>query len=168
MISRLTGNGAQYERLESDSLIQVESYYIDEFTSAQSPYEGHFPHRSMVVHKTDRRILFKKGDYIFPVRQRAGRFLVETLEPEATDSYFRWNFFDTILQQKEGFSPYVFEDLAMELLNENAELKAAFEKKKAEDSTFASNWYAQLDYIYEHSPYRETAHRQYPVYRYIR
>jgi hypothetical protein len=37
---------------------------------------------------------------------------LETLEPEAVDSFFNWNFFDTMLQQKEGYSDYIFEDLA--------------------------------------------------------
>ena len=44
---------------------------------------------------------------------------METLEPTATDSFFNWNFFDGILQQKEGFSPYVFQDIATELLKNN-------------------------------------------------
>jgi hypothetical protein len=57
-----------------------------------------------------------KGDYIIPTDQRAKRYIVETLEPQATDSYFNWNFFDGILNRKEGFSDYVFEDEAAELL----------------------------------------------------
>ncbi|MGY0039706.1 hypothetical protein [Pedobacter sp. NJ-S-72] len=41
---------------------------------------------------------------------------METLEPQATDSFFNWNFFDSILDQKEHYSPYVFEDTAAGLL----------------------------------------------------
>ena len=32
------------------------------------------------------------------------------------DSLFRWNRFDSVLQQKEYFSPYVFEKTAEKLL----------------------------------------------------
>jgi hypothetical protein len=90
------------------------------------------------------------------------------LEPEAPDSFFNWNFFDTILQRKEGFSPYVFEDLAAEILKKDPELQKEFDKKKREDPGFAKNWYAQLNYIYKKSKYLEKAWMQYPVYRILR
>ena len=60
--------------------------------------------------------------------------MLETLEAEATDSFFNWNFFDTILQQKEGFSPYVFEDTAEKILAENPSLKKAFDEKLKSDA----------------------------------
>ena len=97
--------------------------------------------------------------------RRGLKFLLETLEPEAVDSYFNWNFFDTILQQKEYFSAYVFEDLAKELLDKNPKLKAEFEAKKQSDTKFAENGASQLDWVYKHSAYYEKAHLQYPVYR---
>ena len=50
------------------------------------------------------------------MNQVANRFLIETLEPQAEDSYFAWNFFDGILGQKEGYSAYAFEDIAADYL----------------------------------------------------
>jgi len=44
---------------------------------------------------------FKAGDYKISTNQLGVKYLLETLEPEAVDSYFNWNFFDTILQQKK-------------------------------------------------------------------
>jgi hypothetical protein len=105
------------------------------------------------------------GDYIISTNQKAIRYLLETLEPQAPDSFFNWNFFDTILQQKEGFSPYVWEDKAKELLDNDPELKLLFETKKYTDTVFANSWYAQLDWIYKKSVHYEKAHLQYPVYR---
>lgn len=99
------------------------------------------------------------------MNQKANRFLMETLEPQATDSYFAWNFFDGILQQKEGFSPYVFEDIAAQYLKENPELRKKLEAKKNSDSEFAQNAYAQLYFVYQHSPWIEPEFMQYPVYR---
>ena len=64
--------------------------------------------------------MFKKGDLYIPTKQKGIRYLIETLEAEATDSFFNWNFFDTILQQKEGFSSYVFEDIAAEYLKKQS------------------------------------------------
>ena len=48
------------------------------------------------------------------------------MEPSAIDSFFNWNYFDTILQQKEGFSPYVWEDKAADLLRANPKLQIDF------------------------------------------
>ena len=96
------------------------------------------------------------------------RYLLETLEPEAVDSFFNWNFFDSVLQQKEGFSPYVFEDLALTILTENPALRDSLELKKQEDEIFSQNWYAQLEWIHKNSKYYEVAHLQYPVYRVLK
>jgi hypothetical protein len=93
------------------------------------------------------------------------KYLLETLEPEAVDSFFNWNFFDTILQQKEGYSDYVFEDSAAEYLKQHPELKAQLEQKIKEDKDFAENPEAQLDWVYKNSPLYEKAHLLYPIYR---
>lgn len=71
------------------------------------------------------------------------------------------------MQQKEHFSPYVFEEVAAEILANDAELKAAFNLKRSEDEAFAANGYAQLDYIYKNSVYYEEAHLKYPIYRIV-
>jgi hypothetical protein len=109
--------------------------------------------------------MFKKGDIIVPTNQAAMRYLVETLEPAATDSFFNWNFFDTILQQKEGFSPYVWEEKAQTLLKSNPRLQIEFNVKKSYDKDFATNWYAQLDWLHKKSANYEKSHLQYPVFR---
>ncbi|MDX1628136.1 MAG: M14 family metallopeptidase [Fulvivirga sp.] len=167
VIERLTLNGADFERFEQDTTLSVEAYHIASYNTSREAYEGHYPHRDTKVDKDKRLVDFREGDYVFHVDQFAGRYLVETMEPEAPDSFFNWNFFDTILQQKEHFSPYVFEDVAWELLDEDSELKEAFERRKDEDKGFANNWYAQLDFIYRNSKYYEKAHLQYPVYRLV-
>ena len=108
---------------------------------------------------------FAKGDYVIPTQQKGIKYLLETLEPEAMDSFFNWNFFDTMLQQKEGYSDYVFEDTATKILKDNPTLKVEFEQQKQTDTTLVNNPEAQLDWIYKHSDYYEKAHLQYPVYR---
>ena len=63
------------------------------------------------------------------------------------------------------FSPYVFEDLALEILNDNPELKTEFDLKKEYDEAFANSWKAQLKFIYKRSKYAEKEYLQYPIYR---
>ncbi len=90
---------------------------------------------------------------------------MEMLEPTGDDSFFAWNFFDAILQQKEGFSDYRWEDKAKETLQNDADLKQKFIEKKRTHSSFAKNAKAQLDFIYRHSKFFESGYLNYPVYR---
>ncbi|MET0570063.1 MAG: hypothetical protein ABWZ79_01450, partial [Pedobacter agri] len=105
------------------------------------------------------------GDFVVYVNQSTNRYIVETLEPQATDSFFNWNFFDSILDQKEHYSAYVFEDTAAQLLKNNPGLKARLEAKKSADADFAGNGAAQLDFVYKNSDYYEKTHNRYPVAR---
>lgn len=165
VIDILKLNGINATQIQNDTIIEVESYRIESYETVKNPYEGHYLHYNTKVSKKTEKIKFYVGDYVFFTNQPAVKYLMETLEPEAVDSYFNWNFFDAILQQKEYYSAYVFEDLAKELLNENPTLKSDFEAKKQADKTFSENGSAQLDWIYKLSEYYEKAHLQYPVYR---
>ncbi len=165
IIENLKRNQIQVKELESDSLITVESYKIVDFKTVKNPYEGHYLHFDTQVSSELKTKKFRKGDYLVSTKQSGVKFLLETLEPEAVDSYFNWNFFDGILGQKEYFSDYVFEDTAAELLKTNKALKTAFELKKASDAKFAEDGAAQLDWVYKNSEYYEGSVNQYPIYR---
>ena len=165
IIEMLELNDIEMYPLVNDTIMSVESYKIEDYHTAKKAFEGHYIHSDTKVIRSNVQHTFKRGDYYIPTNQNGLRYLMETLEPEAVDSFFNWNFFDTILQRKEGFSPYVFEELALEILKENSKLKSDFEQKKEMDNDFANNWYAQLDYIYKHSKYFEKAYLEYPVYR---
>lgn len=165
VIDLLKLNNVEMIQFEKDTVIEVEKYKIGDYKTATSAYEGHYPHSNTTINKLIGKIEFKKGDYFIPTNQFAIKYLLETLEPEAPDSFFNWNFFDAILQQKEGYSAYVFEDLAVEFLAKNPTLKEKFETKKAEDKSFAENGSAQLEWIYKNSDYYEPSHLTYPVYR---
>ncbi len=168
VIDRLKINNVEMRRLGKDSAIEVESYRITNYQSGARPYEGHHPNSNVQIEKIIKKVSFRKGDYLIPFNQKAARFLIETLEPQAEDSYFAWNFFDPILGQKEGFSGYVFEETASEFLQKHPEVKAKLEQRKATDSAFAKNGAAQLNFVFQNSPYYEPAHMQYPVYRILK
>jgi hypothetical protein len=165
IIDLLKLNDVQMTRFEKDTTFTVTSYKIADFETRKNAYEGHYKHDNTSVNTIQEKVSFRKGDCYIVTNQPAKRYLIETLEPQAPDSFFNWNFFDTILQQKEGFSPYVFEDTAKNMLDNNPELKTAFEEKKASDTNFSANWYMQLNWLYEQSNHAENAYRQYPIYR---
>ncbi len=161
-------NNIQYSEIKSDTNVTVQSYRIADYKTFKQPYEGHYPHFNTQVESTTNTMLFSEGDIVVYTDQPGVRYLLETLEPSANDSFFNWNFFDTILQQKEHFSPYVFEDEALQILRENSKLKNEFELEKQIDTVFSKNWYAQLDWIYTRSSHYEPVHMQYPVYRVLK
>ncbi|BDB53486.1 hypothetical protein GENT11_17980 [Flavobacterium ammonificans] len=165
VIELLKSNGIACQTIQKDTIIEVESYRITDFKTTTSAYEGHYNHRNTVVNSMIEKRAFAKGDYIIPTQQKGIKYILETLEPEAVDSYFNWNFFDPILQQKEGYSDYVFEDTAAQLLKDNPKLKSDLEVKKQKEPEFLNNPKAQLDWIYKQSMYYEKAHLNYPVYR---
>lgn len=165
VIELLKLNNTNMFQLKKDSTLTVESYRIEDYKSKKTPYEGHYLHFDTSISSKEKTITFKEGDYVIKTNQPSFRYIIETLEPQAPDSFFNWNFFDTILQQKEGFSAYVWEDKALEILNKDYVLKAKFEVKKSAELDFAKSWYAQLDWLHKHSKNYEKAHLQYPVYR---
>ena len=168
IIEKLENNKIDFFEIKNDTTLTVESYKIDDYKTRNSAYEGHYLHYNTTVVSSKEEVSFLEGDFVVPTNQNGIRYLLETLEPQAPDSFFNWNFFDTVLQQKEGFSPYVFEDEAYKMLQENETLRANFLSKKENDETFAKNWYAQLDWLFKKSEHYEKAHLQYPVYRILK
>jgi len=165
VIDLLKLNNVEMRPFENDTVISVQSYKIKDYETRKSPYEGHYSHYNVELTISEEKVNFMKGDFIIYTNQNAFRYLLETLEPQAPDSFFSWNFFDTILQQKEGFSPYVWEDKAKELLADNPQLQDEFNAKKTSDTDFGNNWYAQLDWLHKKSSNYEKAHLQYPIYK---
>jgi hypothetical protein len=164
-IERLKMNGVEMKQLIKDTSITCDVKYITDYESPKNPYEGHYEHYNTKTRTETQTLNFYKGDYMISTNQSCNRYIVETLEPEGDDSFFAWNFFDAILQQKEWFSDYIFEEKAEEILKENPMVKGELEAKKRADKAFAGNHKAQLVFIYRHSPYYEKSHNRYPVVR---
>ena len=139
------------EQLMTDSAVEAEVYYIEKYETVNQPYNGHYRHYGVETNEVKEKVQLLAGDWIIPTRQKAIEYLVQTLEPKGYDSFFSWNFFDEILFRNEYFSPYIFEETAEDLLEE--------------DPKFAANGYQQLRFIYERSPWSESTYMRYPVYR---
>lgn len=165
VIENLKRNGVALDILPNDTSLLVTQYHIRNYQTGSTPYEGHYLHTNTEVESSQAYVQFRKGDVLVPMDQTANRYITEVLEPQGEDSFFAWNFFDTILQAKEGYSAYVFEDLAAEYLSEHPELALELEKAKNEDEAFAQNGAAQLRWVYERSPWKEKEHNRYPIFR---
>ena len=158
-------NGVQITKFTKPETFKASYYYIRDYKTVSRPFEGHYLHSDVVVEKKDVEYKIEEGDLIVMSNQPHINFIMNVLEPQAPDSYFNWNFFDSILMQKEGYSDYVFEDIAEKVLQDNAQLRQKFEAKKKQEPDFAKNARAQLDYIYYNSPHYEATHLRYPILR---
>jgi len=164
VIDLLKLNKVDMRQLKKDTTIEVRVYRIDDYKTAARQNEMHHRNNEVKLLESIQKMKFSKGDYYIPLNQVANRFLIETLEPQTEDSYFAWNFFDAILGQKEGFSGYSFEDIAAEYLKKDPALKNKLEQRRLTDTAFAKSANAQLNFVYQNSPYFEPVNLRYPVY----
>lgn len=165
VIKRLKQNKVEMVTNTKDTLIDLVYFVVKDFKSGSKPYEGHYHHNSIQIEEKTGKIALKKGDKIVPVNQQAKALILNTLEPEAEDSYFAWNFFDSYVQEKEYFSDYVFEDIAAELIKKRPDLKQQLEDKKKTDPEFAQSQWQQLYFIYQKSEYFEPSFMRLPVFK---
>ena len=165
VISRLKLNNVVMHPLKNDTTILVEYYKVEDYKSMAKAYEGHHRNYNIELSTHIDSIHFLKGDYIIYTGQRADRYIVETLEPLGDDSFFAWNFFDAVLQRKEFYSDYRWEDVAAGYLKQHPEVRNQLEEKKKADTAFAASAEQQLYFVYTHSPYSEPGYMRVPVFR---
>jgi hypothetical protein len=165
VIERLHFNGVAMERVEEDCQREVQCYHIVSVASRPGAYEGHMFHDDVQLERRVVTVQLREGDYVVPLDQDNARYAVETLEPQGHDSFFRWGFFNSVLEKKETYSNYVFEDRAQQMLAEEPELQVKFAAWKAANPALLSNQKALLDWVFENGrKYHEPEWRRYPVF----
>ncbi|MBC7745788.1 MAG: hypothetical protein H7096_11870 [Flavobacterium sp.] len=165
VIQLLKLNGVEMKQLKADSQIDLDMYYIADYKTVERPYEGHYVHSNVLLNRVMQKVQFYKGDFVVYVNQVQNRYIVETLEPQGDDSFFAWNFFDSVLGRKEGFSAYVFEDEAAKIVRNDPRLLKQLEEEKLVNPELTKSGSLQLNWIYKHSIYYEKTHSRYPVGR---
>ena len=165
VIDLLKLNSIAMKQLAHDTTLNLQMYYIADYKTPAKPFEGHYLHSGVQLNPVNAKVKFFEGDYVVYTNQSLNRYIIETLEPQGVDSFFAWNFFDSILSEKEYFSDYVFEDIAAGLLKKEPDLKKKLEEEKLKDPKFAGSAAAQLNFIYRNSPYFEKTYLRYPVGR---
>jgi hypothetical protein len=164
-IERLQWNGVRMERVEADRDQELACYHVKSVGSRPNAYEGHMFHDDVQLERRCATVRLRAGDYIVPLDQERARYAVEMLEPLGHDSFFRWGFFNSVLEKKEAYSDYVFEDEAEKLLAEEPELAAKFADWKQANPALLQDQGAVLDFIFANcARYREPEWRRYPVF----
>ena len=161
---RLQWNGVQVDRVIQDQELQARVYQVDSVTSRATPYEGRLFHDGVVLSTRQTTVQARAGDYLVALDQPRARYAIETLEPLGHDSFFRWGFFNSILEKKERFSTYLFEDTAAEMLAAEPELRRAFVQWKADHPQLLADQEAVLGFLFAQGQrFHEPSWRRYPV-----
>ena len=164
VLERLVANKIDMSTIRKDTLIILLKEKVFAFDSPNKPYEGHYYHSKMQSAIKQDTLCLKPGDVVIPTTQFARPFLLATCLASSEDSYFRWNFFDSYLQQKEYFSAYVFEDKAVAILKEKPWLKEELERLKANDQNMQQSPWEQLFFIYKNSDMFEETVNVLPIF----
>lgn len=165
VIERLALNHVQMHRLAKDTAIVAEFYKIENVESWPQQYNWHRYHNKVQIENVTDTLRFLAGDFVIPMNQPANKYIVEMLEPEAEDSFFRWNFFDPCLESREYYSSYGFEENAMKYLDTHPDFKKQFEAAVKNDSALAASHRAQMGYIYDNTEWADNRINRYPVAR---
>lgn len=168
VVERLQANGVAMGRINEDQVMHAQVYRIESTQSRPQAYEGHLFHDEVVLSTHDEAVPVRAGDWWLPMdaSQPSARYAIETLEPMAHDSFFRWGFFNSVLERKEPFSDYVFEDTAFGMLQHEPGLREAFEAWARERPERLQDSQAVLGFILKHGGrHAEPGWRRYPVLR---
>ncbi len=163
--AKLALHGISFEHLNRAlASIRAETFRATRVELSSSPFEGRMRaalHGAWRAAQTD----FPARSLFVPIAQPLARLIMALLEPQAPDSFAAWGFFNACFEQKEQCEPYVAERIAIEVLEANPELKRAFARKLDEDSAFAADPSARLEYFLRRHGSWDKRYMLYPIVR---
>jgi len=165
VVERMKINRVEMKRLTKDTSITVTAYYIEDLKWARRNDNGHFFHNDFTVRPEVQTIKYYSGDYLIPVNQSCNQFIVNQLEPLGMDSYFRWNFFDNCLEDREWFYPnLILEKKMVDYMEKHPEVRKMLDEAIEENPPMTSSMAAQMFFIYQNVWKNKWVNR-YPVTR---
>ena len=163
---RLQAHGLPLQRARRAGRAAAEACRIERFEKRRLPFEGRHLHELLETRTEACVADVAEGDWLLPLGGPHDRFAIEVLEPLGIDSLFRWGFFDSVLDKKESFSDYVFEDEAAQLLDTEPGLRDRFEAWQAAHPELLGDPQAVLGFIFFNAQrHAEPEWRRYPVLR---
>lgn len=168
IIERLRLHGVQMDVLDAPRTVAVQMLRLQDPRVSGRTSEGHVPITVETVTTEDRDWTFPAGSVRVPTDQPLGDLVVLALEPQSSESFFSWGMFPEILNRVEYIEAYAIAPLAERMLEADPDLRAAFERRLAEDAAFAADGAARLAWFYERTPFYDDRYRLYPIGREVR
>jgi len=168
ILERLHLLGVRMEVLDAPRTVPVQMLRLEDPRVSGRTSEGHVPITVETVTPEDRDWTFPAGSVRVPTDQPLGDLVVLALEPQSSESFFAWGMFPEVLNRVEYIEAYAIAPLAERMLEADPALRAAFERRLAEDADFAADGDARLAWFYERTPFYDDRYRLYPIGREVR
>ena len=147
-IALLNHHKIEYTRLEEGSVMLVQTYRFTKVQFAQRQNEGHIT-VSTEYSTQDERVFYPAGSVVVSMNQLRARLVAHLFEPNSPTSLVFWGHFTPWCQPASEFYVNVgyMEVKGREMLANDPELRKTFEQKRANDSDFANNPQAILQFF---------------------
>ncbi len=162
VVEVLKRHGIPYEEIREPVEKRMEFYRLPEAVIVNPNFEGRPLVQSGMPVVENMMHVFYPGSICISTDHALGELVVAMMEPQSEDSLFSWGYFLPILNATEYIEGYVVEPMAQKMLEQNPELKTAFEEALKEE-IFANDPQARMQWFYERSSYRDRHHRLYPI-----
>ncbi|MBB4723549.1 M14 family metallopeptidase [Xanthomonas euvesicatoria] len=161
---KLRLHGIQFTTIGNAAQRPVQTFRADAVKFAARSNESHQTVELNGQWRSETRSV-PAGSLFVPIAQPKARLVMAILEPQAPDSLLQWGFFNTAFERKEYMEAYVAEEVAREMLANDAALKAQFEQRIASDPDFSNNPQARLEFFAKRHASWDERYQLYPVLR---
>lgn len=103
---KLSYSGVNVRKLDADINLDVETYKITNSEVETRYYEGHY-RNTVTVDVLKENVKFLKGSYVFIMNQPQANIIALSLEPDAEDSFVKFNFFPVNVGNKVPIYRYM-------------------------------------------------------------
>lgn len=164
VIRRIALHGVEMQIISNPIKLEVETYRFENPVWRNTPNEGRqtvsTDYKQFITEKE-----FPAGSVLITMNQANARLIARMLEPGSSDSFLQWGFFNAIFEQKEYAETYVMEPLALQMLEEDAQVRQEFEELKLSNPELLKNQWALLNWFYSKTLYWDQKKNIYPVGR---
>jgi murein tripeptide amidase MpaA len=162
---RLEAHGVAFSHLrDAKEKIKAKAFRASDVSFSAAPFEGRMrAHLTGVWH--EEMYAPQAGALFVPTAQPLARLVVALFEPHAPDSFAAWGLFNACFEQKEHMEPYVAEQIARDMMQQDSRLAAEFRSRCEHDATFAANAVARLEFFLRRHASWDPRYNLYPVLR---
>ena len=160
---RLDAHGIAFSRLRgAGDEIKAKAFRATEVTFSTAPFEGRMrAHLTGAWHAELYRP--QDGALFIPITQPLARLVAALFEPRAPDSFAAWGLFNACFEQKEHMEPYVAEQIARDMIDQDPRLAAEFWSRCEHDAKFAASPVARLEFFLRRHASWDARYNLYPV-----
>lgn len=166
IIELLDCHSIGYYKTKSMHDIKLEAYRFYNEVFSDSPYEGRQRLISFDIETETVTRNLPSGSIIVPVSQRSARLIAHMFEPLSSASLVKWGFFNRVFEQKEYSESYVMEPMALEMLENNEDIRKEYELFLEENPQVLNNQWVLLNWFYQKTEYWDELKNVYPVYKF--